>query len=126
MQIHALDHVQLSMPRGQESLGRRFYGEILGLREVDKPEALASAGGCWFEGPGTAVHLGVEDDFRPARKAHVAFRVRDLKGARQALLEAGVPVREASPVPGLPPRFFSTDLFGNRLEFIEDKGPRSD
>jgi catechol 2,3-dioxygenase-like lactoylglutathione lyase family enzyme len=119
MEILALDHVQLAMPPGQEGPCRRFYGGVLGLREIAKPEALAARGGCWFEGPGTSVHVGVEDDFRPATKAHVAFRVADLARARRTLEGAGVLVTEASPVPGMPPRFFSADLFGNRLEFIE-------
>src|SRR5262245_51412289 len=92
MQIVGLDHVQLAMPTGQEARARAFYGELLGLTEVAKPEPLAVRGGCWFAGLGTMLHLGVEAEFQPARKAHPALRVRDLEACRQALAAAGVAI----------------------------------
>jgi catechol 2,3-dioxygenase-like lactoylglutathione lyase family enzyme len=76
MQIVGLDHVQLAMPAGQEAQARAFYAELLGLTEVAKPAPLAARGGCWFAGPGTMLHLGIEAEFQPARKAHPVLRAR--------------------------------------------------
>ncbi|RYH01729.1 glyoxalase [Salipiger sp. IMCC34102] len=101
------------MPDGAEAEARAFYTGRLGLREVAKPAALAGRGGCWFEGGTVALHLGVETDFRPARKAHPALEVDDLKAARDAL--DGGPIEE---LPGLR-RFYLADPFGNRIEFVE-------
>jgi len=117
--ITGLDHVQIAMPEGEEEKARSFYAGILGLREVEKPPSLAVRGGCWFEGPGTVVHLGVQKDFRPATKAHAAFTVADLEGLQRALQEAGFEVIPDRAVPGVE-RFYSSDPFGNRLEFIRD------
>ena len=119
VRVLGLDHVQLAIPVGGEAAARGFYGGVLGLNEVAKPQALAARGGCWFEGPGTVVHLGVEQPFAPARKAHPAFRVADLDGCRAALLAAGAPVvpDEAAIVTR---RFYTADPFGNRLEIIQD------
>ncbi|HMQ51252.1 MAG TPA: VOC family protein [Anaerolineae bacterium] len=120
MKLLGLDHVQLAMPAGQESKARQFYGGLLGLREIAKPEALAIRGGCWFEGPGIQLHLGVQDkDFVPAKKAHPALLVDDLEDCRSRLIAAGVPVVPDDSVPGLR-RFYAGDPFGNRLEFIQD------
>ncbi|MCZ6598642.1 MAG: VOC family protein [Planctomycetota bacterium] len=121
MEIRALDHVQLAIPPGGEAEGRRFYGELLGLVEVAKPEAMRARGGAWFHGVGVIVHLGVEKDFRPARKAHPAFVVADLEVCRRELEAAGVEVRVVEgPAGGLGERFHCFDPFGNRLEFIRD------
>ena len=89
-----IDHVQLAMPAGEEDKARRFYAGVLGLREEQKPAALAGRGGCWFASPGgeVHVHLGVEPDFRPARKAHPAFAVRTLDALRHRLLDVGAEV----------------------------------
>ena len=119
MHIAGLDHVQLAMPPGKEAEARQFYGDLLGLLEVEKPEPLAAHGGCWFEGPGTSVHLGVQDNFVPARKAHPAFRVVNLEHLISILAAAGVPVRRDESWPGVR-RFYAADPFGNRLEFIQD------
>ncbi len=126
MYIESLDHIQLAMPPGGEASARRFYGEILGLREVPKPVELAVRGGCWFEATGVGVHLGIEKDFRPATKAHPAFRVTDLEALRTRLEGAGVAVKPDSALPGVR-RFYAEDPFGNRLEFIQagDALPRS-
>jgi catechol 2,3-dioxygenase-like lactoylglutathione lyase family enzyme len=113
----AIDHVQLAMPRGGEADARRFYSEILGLVEVPKPAALAVRGGCWFESGEVKIHLGVEDDFRPARKAHPALRCRDYAGLLARLASAGVAIRDAAEVPGVA-RCHIDDPFGNRIELV--------
>lgn len=83
--LTGIDHVQLAIPPHGEAQARDFYGSLLGLREVAKPEPLAQRGGCWFIGPGIHLHLGVADDFQSAAKAHPAFRVRDLAALRKRL-----------------------------------------
>ena len=122
MPIIALDHVQLPMPAGEEASARRFYGEVLGLEEIPKPASLAGPGGAWFRGGSVELHLGVEDDFRPARKAHPAFRVRGLTGLIRRCVDAGHPVERAVPVPGVE-RVFVHDPFGNRIELVERREP---
>lgn len=117
--ITGFDHVNLGMPEGQEDKARSFYGELLGLSEVRKPDAFASRGGCWFTGQRVNVHLGVQRDFRPAEKAHVAFTVTDLDEPAQRLAAAGYPVIWDDVVPEVR-RFFTADPFGNRLEFIQE------
>lgn len=119
VQIIALDHIQLAMPPGGEAEARRFYGQVLGLTEMPKPEPLVSRGGCWFEGPGLSLHLGVERGFKPARKAHPAFRVADLSEAQRALEAAGAPVVPDNTLPYVS-RFYTADPFGNRIEFIQN------
>ena len=119
MQIVGLDHVQLAMPAGAEAQARSFYAGLLGLQEVAKPEPLLARGGCWFAGPGIVLHLGVEAEFVPARKAHPALRVRDLEACRQELLAAGVVVAPDHSLPQVR-RFYAGDPFGNRIEFIQD------
>ncbi|MBA2556222.1 MAG: glyoxalase [Chloroflexi bacterium] len=119
MRLTGVDHVQLAIPPNGERTARAFYGGLLGLREVAKPAALASRGGCWFVGLGIHLHLGVADDFQPARKAHPAFCVANLSVLRRRLKEAGVPVLEDESVPNVR-RFYASDPFGNRLEFIEE------
>jgi catechol 2,3-dioxygenase-like lactoylglutathione lyase family enzyme len=111
----ALDHVQLAMPEGGEAAARRFYGELLGLAEVAKPEPLQASGGVWFE-PG--LHLGVEAAFQPARKAHPGLRMADLDAAAARLQAAGADVEWDTRLPGVR-RFYTHDPFGNRLELLE-------
>jgi catechol 2,3-dioxygenase-like lactoylglutathione lyase family enzyme len=117
MRILALDHVQLAMPVGGEAAARGFYGALLGLPEAAKPPSLAARGGCWFETDTVKLHLGVEADFRPARKAHPALLVDDLGALAARLAAAGFAVRADDAVEGLE-RFFTDDPFGNRLEFM--------
>ena len=118
MQIVGLDHIQLAMPAGGEPAARRFYGQLLGLAEMRKPAPLDARGGCWFMGVGLQIHLGVERQFAPARKAHPAFLVADLDAARGALAEAGIAITPDDAVPGVR-RFYAADPFGNRIEFIQ-------
>jgi mannose-6-phosphate isomerase-like protein (cupin superfamily)/catechol 2,3-dioxygenase-like lactoylglutathione lyase family enzyme len=119
MQIVGLDHIQLAMPAGAEAAARHFYGELLGLAETAKPAALVDSGGCWFSGHGVQVHLGVEQEFAPARKAHPAFLVADLSACRERLAQAGIPTTPDEAVPGVR-RFYAADPFGNRIEFIQN------
>lgn len=117
--IRALDHVQLAMPKGQEDVARRFYGTILGMREVTKPETLACRGGCWFQADGAIVHLGVQEDFVPAKKAHPAFTVADVDELAERLRQAGCALVPDHTLPQRR-RFYTFDPFGNRIEFIQD------
>jgi len=116
MTIVALDHVQLAMPPDGETRARAFYRDVLGIPEVPKPAELRARGGCWFENSDVKVHLGVEEDFRPASKAHPAFRVRDLPELIVRLQDAGCEVRTAD-LSGSR-RIFTFDPFGNRIELI--------
>ncbi|MBL4770382.1 MAG: VOC family protein [Planctomycetes bacterium] len=118
MPIESIDHVQLAMPAGREADARNFYAELLGIPEVCKPANLAVNGGAWFEREGLRVHLGVDPDFRAAKKAHVAFRVKDLAALASDLEAAGVAVLHDNRLPGFD-RFYASDPFGNRLEFME-------
>ena len=116
-----LHHVQLSIPAGGEDASRAFWGGVLGMRELPKPPALAVRGGCWFgsgDVGGVEVHVGVEDDFAPARKAHPALLVTGIRDLAARLAEHGVAVQWDESVPGQD-RFHTHDPFGNRLEFVE-------
>jgi len=115
-----LDHVQLAIPRGSEPLCRAFYCELLGWREMEKPPNLAARGGLWLDVGEGQVHLGVEDDFRPARKAHPARLVTDLDALATRLQAAGAAISFDDAIPGVR-RFYANDPVGNRLEFIEDR-----
>lgn len=116
-------HVQLAMPPGAEAerAARAFYGGALGMAEVAKPPALAERGGAWFGAGGLELHLGVEPDFRPARKAHPAIVVDDLDGLAARLRAAGAEPRFDADLPGHR-RFYVDDCFGNRLEFLQPAG----
>ena len=116
--IRGLDHVQLACPRGGEPDGVAFYAGLLGLEHVPKPEPLASRGGCWFRGTGFELHLGVDDDFRPARKAHPALLIDDLDALAATLRAAGLDVRWDDDLADVR-RCYVDDPFGNRLELIQ-------
>jgi catechol 2,3-dioxygenase-like lactoylglutathione lyase family enzyme len=118
MGVVALDHLQLAMPRGREADARTFYGDLLGLRVLPKPPNLAVRGGVWFALGSQQFHLGVEEDFRPARKAHPAFLVEDLPALRERLMQNGYQPYEDEPLEGYR-RFYVADPFGNRLEMLE-------
>src|SRR5215471_2321143 len=118
MQILRIDHVQLAMPPGREDEARAFYGGLLQIPEVPKPPPLAARGGVWFEGDDVRVHLGIDEDFRAAPKAHPAFLVRDLAALAKRLRAAGVEVVDDGLMPGYR-RVYVTDPFGNRLELLE-------
>lgn len=118
MRFEAIEHVQLAMPKGQEAVARTFFCELLGLEEVPKPPELAKRGGAWFESGTVGVHLGVEQDFIAAKKAHPAFLVSDLDEFATRLRNAGYTVTVDNKLPGFN-RFYVDDPFGNRLEFME-------
>ena len=115
--IARIDHVQLAAPKGCEAAAREFYGLILGLPEIEKPDSLRARGGCWFQCGDQQVHVGVESDFRAAKKAHPAFAVTDLAKLRESLAGHGVKVTDDDSIPGTL-RFFAEDPWGNRLEFL--------
>jgi len=113
-----IHHVQLACPRDSEDASRAFYIGVLGLTEKPKPAALAARGGCWFAGSGIELHLGVEDDFRPARKAHPGLLWLDLDGLAERLAVAGHPVVWGNDELSGMRRFHTEDAHGNRLEFL--------
>ena len=118
MPIISLDHVQLAMPAGGEARARAFYATLLGIPEVLKPAHLAARGGCWFERGSVRVHLGVDKNFRPARKAHPAFIVDDLPALAATLNAAGFATRIGEPLQGCE-RIDVDDPFGNRIELMQ-------
>jgi catechol 2,3-dioxygenase-like lactoylglutathione lyase family enzyme len=116
--VTGIDHIQIAAPARCEEAAREFYGAVLGLKEIEKPPTLRARGGCWFECGDQQLHVGVERDFRPARKAHPAFLVADFDELRRTLAERQVAVIEDENVPGAR-RFYAEDPWGNRLEFVE-------
>ena len=115
--LAGIDHVQLAAPPGCEPEARRFFGGLLGLEELEKPEALRERGGVWFRIGAQELHVGVEADFAPARKAHPAFLVPEYDAVRSRLRAAGVELRDDTSIPGVR-RCYAADPWGNRLELI--------
>jgi catechol 2,3-dioxygenase-like lactoylglutathione lyase family enzyme len=113
-----IDHIQIAAPEGCEEAAREFYAATLGMTEVEKPLQLRARGGCWFQSGDQQVHIGVEKDFRPARKAHPAFGVSDLDELRQTFISRGMQVQDDENLPEAR-RFYAADPWGNRLEFLE-------
>jgi catechol 2,3-dioxygenase-like lactoylglutathione lyase family enzyme len=118
MSIIGIDHVQLAMPPGSEDEARAFYAGSLGLAETLKPADLAGRGGCWFVGGTAHIHLGVEQDFTPARRAHPALLVDDLDTLVARLAEHGCEATEGKPLAGYK-RVDIADPFGNRIELMQ-------
>jgi len=116
--ILGLDHVQIAAPPGCEAQARWFFGEVLGMRELAKPAELARRGGCWFACGSQQLHIGVEPGFQPAKKAHPAFRVKNMIVIKTRLNSYRVPFREDEANPSVK-RIFVEDPWGNRLEFVE-------
>jgi catechol 2,3-dioxygenase-like lactoylglutathione lyase family enzyme len=119
--VTRIDHIQIAAPEGCEAAAREFYGALLGMKEIEKPPLLRARGGCWFQCGDQQVHIGVERNFAPAKKAHPAFAVADLDELRQAFAARGVAVIDDDTFPGTR-RFYAEDPWGNRLEFV--KGPK--
>ena len=115
--IIGLDHVQIAIPSGGEDRARAFYIGLLGLEEISKPPQL-SPQGCWLRAGALSLHLGVDKDFHPAKKAHPALLVDDLLSVRASLESAGIATRDDTPIEGYS-RFFADDPFGNRIEFMQ-------
>lgn len=116
--MFSLHHVQLAIPVHGEDRARGFYGDVLGLEEVPKPRELAARGGAWFRAGGLEIHLGVEEPFAPAKKAHPGILTDHLDALQARLGDAGVEVRPDDLFPGFR-RFYVDDCFGNRLEFLQ-------
>lgn len=117
--IQAVHHVQITIEPDQEAEARAFYGGMLGLQEVPKPEALQGRGGMWFQLGAVQIHIGIESGVeRQKSKAHVAYQVQDLETLRATLAQAGCQILESIPLPGME-RFETRDPFGNRLEFLQ-------
>jgi catechol 2,3-dioxygenase-like lactoylglutathione lyase family enzyme len=124
MLVSDIDHVQLAAPPGCEEAARNFFGRLLGLEEIVKPGPLLSRGGCWFKLGSTELHIGVERDFRPARKAHPGFAVTDVHELFDTLEKAGIPCDWDGAMEGVR-RFYADDPWGNRLEFTERLSPKA-
>lgn len=120
--FQGLHHVQLAMPRGEEDAARGFFAGVLGMAEIDKPPALAGRGGAWFRAGGLELHLGVDEDFRPARKGHPGILVNDLDQVLRRLRDADHEVTLDDDFPGFR-RGYAHDPFGNRLEFLQPAAP---
>jgi extradiol dioxygenase family protein len=117
-QFIGIDHVQLAAPASSEAEARRFYGEMLGLAEIPKPEALQARGGVWFQAGQHQLHIGIQDDHEGALKAHPAFHVENVMLLKLHLKDLGVTVIDDTSLPDAT-RFYAIDPFGNRLEFLE-------
>jgi catechol 2,3-dioxygenase-like lactoylglutathione lyase family enzyme len=113
----AIDHVQLAMPAGAEHAARAFYSGLLGMGEIPKPSELAKRGGCWFQSGNVQIHLGTEENFRPAKKAHPALLCASYDDLVSHLRDAGVSANEVNDIPGVR-RCHVHDPFGNRIELI--------
>ncbi|MBO8155034.1 MAG: VOC family protein [Bacillaceae bacterium] len=116
--FRGIDHIQLAAPPECEGKAREFFHDILGMTEIEKPEALKKNGGVWFQCGSQEIHIGVENDFRPAKKAHPAIYVENLMELRSHLIERGIEIKDDDKLPGAK-RFYAYDPFGNRLEFME-------
>jgi catechol 2,3-dioxygenase-like lactoylglutathione lyase family enzyme len=116
--VIGLDHIQLAMPPNQEDVAERFYCGLLGFEVLPKPAHLAVRGGIWLRSNGVSVHLGVDADFTPARKAHPGFVVRNLRELEDRFKAADVKIVWDTQIDGFE-RFYAADPFGNRLEFMQ-------
>jgi catechol 2,3-dioxygenase-like lactoylglutathione lyase family enzyme len=117
--IIGIDHVQIAIPKGGEAVAREFYRTTLGFEEIEKPEGIRDRGGCWFRKNMAVLHLGVDQSFIPARKAHPAFIVRDIDTFRRTLEQRQVSIIDDTSLPHVR-RFFVFDPFGNRIEFLRE------
>lgn len=116
--LTGIDHIQIAAPPGSEEVARNFYGDLLGMAEIRKPDNLKTRGGCWFRCGSQEVHIGIQQDFIPAQKAHPGFTVNALEELKLRLQKAGYPVNEDAPINGRS-RCFTIDPYGNRIEFLE-------
>ena len=116
--LGGIDHVQLAAPAGCEDAARAFFGDLLGLEELEKPEPLRSRGGVWFRVGAQQLHVGIEADFSPARKAHPALLVSSYDELQNRLRAANVELTEDDSIPGLR-RCYIADPWGNRIELVK-------
>jgi catechol 2,3-dioxygenase-like lactoylglutathione lyase family enzyme len=113
-----IDHIQIAVPANEEDKARAFYSDLLGLQEIEKPEPLRTRGGCWFQVGALQLHLGVEAEFKPAKKAHSAFRVKNYEALQKQLIANGFTVTSDDMLKDVE-KFYTYDPFGNRLEFLK-------
>jgi catechol 2,3-dioxygenase-like lactoylglutathione lyase family enzyme len=125
MRVKHIDHIQMAMPPGGEARARAFYNGVLGIPEVPKSPELLKRGGCWFQDEGIKVHVGVETEFRAARKAHPALIVEGLRELNERIRAAGYFVKEDEPLEGYD-RIYVDDPFGNRIELMEPHSGNTD
>ncbi len=114
-----LDHIQLAMPPGEEDRARAFFIDLVGMLEETKPYPLSERGGVWFRSGEVILHLGVEAGFIAQKKAHPAFLIADLNALAETLATVGYEVKWDEALPDRK-RFYSSDPFGNRIEFMAD------
>jgi catechol 2,3-dioxygenase-like lactoylglutathione lyase family enzyme len=114
----SIDHVQLAAPKGSEPIARQFFGEVLGFKEIEKPEALKKKGGVWFEFGNYQIHIGIEEPFAPAKKAHPAFQIENLEALKEHLTNKEINYIVDYDLPGAN-RIYIHDPFGNRMEILE-------
>lgn len=114
----AIDHIQLAAPKDSEDTARKFFKDILGFDEIEKPEELKKRGGVWFAFGNYQIHIGIEEPFSPAKKAHPAFEVENIEELKKHLITNGVDIIEDDKLPGAK-RFYISDPFGNRMELLE-------
>ena len=114
----SIDHIQLAAPKGSEDTARHFFKDILGIDELEKPKELKKRGGVWFQFTNHQIHIGIEEPFYPAKKAHPAFEIENIEALKIHLIKNGIQVIEDDNLPGAK-RCFISDPFGNRLEFLE-------
>jgi catechol 2,3-dioxygenase-like lactoylglutathione lyase family enzyme len=117
-EFQGIDHIQMTMPKGEENKAREFYSKILGMKEIPKPENLQGRGGCWFMCGNQEIHMSVQEDFTPPKKAHPGLIVKNSEELREKLLSLKFEIKEEPPIEGRT-RFFVNDPFGNRIEFLE-------
>ncbi|WLR43199.1 VOC family protein [Bacillus carboniphilus] len=116
--IKRIDHVQLCIPKGEDKIARLFYLEILGFKEINKPNNLKRNGGFWCQNGSVEIHIGVENEPQGKSKRHPAFEIQNLHSVRNYLEKKGVKIKEDPPIPGRI-RFSIFDPFNNRIEFLE-------
>ena len=116
--FQSIDHVQLAAPKDSEPTARTFYGEILGFTEIEKPELLKKRGGVWFSFGSYQIHIGIEEPFAPAKKAHPAFQIKNLEALKVHLSKSDVSFIVDIDLPGAN-RIYVHDPFGNRIEILE-------
>ncbi|MFS0864074.1 VOC family protein [Fredinandcohnia sp. 179-A 10B2 NHS] len=114
----AIHHIQLAAPKDSENQFREFFQGVIGFEEIEKPEELKKRGGVWFQFGQYQIHIGIEEPFSPAKKAHPAFEVENIEQLKQHLRANNIPINEDDNLPGAT-RFYAFDPVGNRLEFLE-------
>lgn len=114
----SIDHIQLAAPKDSEAIAKNFFNRILGLQEIEKPEALKKKGGVWFEFGNYQIHIGIEEPFAPAKKAHPAFEIENLEALKAHLTKSNVHFTADTDLPGAN-RIYIHDPFGNRIELLE-------